>query len=231
MLTNALEGVLGSTAKVKVLRALLPLTSPVSGREAKHLAGIRSQSGAQQALVALAQLGVLHEERIRGARLYRVNRAHHAASVLMSLFAVEAQRLSSLRDLVIGALSTKDLSGRVRGVILFGSSARGDARPGSDVDLLVVTDTADAGEAASEAMLDAAEQAERTLGVHLSPLVMPLARLRRRWSTGDPLLLNIHAEGRVLLGSGVRELGEVGDEPGEHQTGGSLAGGELPRDR
>src|SRR3954453_20593776 len=77
MLTHALEGVLGATAKVKVLRALLPLTSPVSGREAKDLAGIRSQSGAQQALVALSQLGVLHEERIRGARLYRVNRAHH----------------------------------------------------------------------------------------------------------------------------------------------------------
>ena len=231
MLANALEGVLGSTAKVKVLRALLPLNSPVSGREAKHLAGIRSQSGAQQALVALAQLGVLHEERIRGARLYRVNRAHHAAPALESLFSVEAQRLSSLRDLIDHSLSAKGLIERVHGVILFGSSARGDARPGSDVDLLVVTDTADAGEAVSEAMLDAAEQAERTLGVHLSPLVMPLARLCRRWATRDPLLLNVHAEGRVLLGSGVQQLGEVADEDGEHEAGASLARGELPRDR
>jgi len=52
MLHDALNSVFGSTTKVRLLRALLPLTSAVSGREA----GVRSMGGAQRALTELAQL-------------------------------------------------------------------------------------------------------------------------------------------------------------------------------
>lgn len=208
MLTNVLDGVLGSTAKVKILRALMPLTSAVSGREAKFLSGVRSQSGAQQALNELSQLGILREERIRGARLYRVNRAHHVTDALVALFASEGKRVSALRDLVSKELASKGLIERVQGVILFGSAARGDARPGSDLDLLVVTGTARSKARVTDAMLDAADEAAHTLGVRFSPLVLALPRLRERWRAGDPLLQNIHAEGRTILGSSLAELVE-----------------------
>jgi predicted nucleotidyltransferase len=91
-------------------------------------------------------------------------------------------------------------------VTLFGSAARGDARPGSDLDLLLVTDTARANDRVAEAMDDLAGEAARTLGLNVSPLVMARARLRERWRAGDPLLQNIHAEGRVLLGTPIHVL-------------------------
>ncbi|HET7230904.1 MAG TPA: nucleotidyltransferase domain-containing protein [Longimicrobium sp.] len=206
MLTDVLNAVLGSTAKVRILRAVLPLTSPVSGREARELAGVRSQSGAQQALGQLAQLGILAEERIRGARLYRVNRQHHLHPCICALFEAEQQRVSLLRDLVKQELESKGLLSSVHFVVLFGSVARGDARPDSDVDLLVVTGTARTNARVDGALQAVAERAEHTLGVRLSPLVMALPRLRRRYRSGDPLLHNIAAEGRVLLGSSLREM-------------------------
>jgi predicted nucleotidyltransferase len=202
MLTDVLNAILGSTAKVRILRAVLPLTSAVSGREARELAGVRSQSGAQQALVQLARLGVLHQERIRGARLYRVNPQHHLLPLIRALFEAEQQRASMLRDVVRQQLESKALQSRVHFVVLFGSVARGEARPDSDVDLLVVTAAARFNARVDDAMHDVAERAERTLGVRLSALVMALPRLRQRYRAGDPLLHNIDAEGRVLFGGG-----------------------------
>ncbi|HEX8904243.1 MAG TPA: nucleotidyltransferase domain-containing protein [Longimicrobiaceae bacterium] len=210
MLGNFLDGALGSTTKVRLLRALLPLTCTVSGREAAALAGVRSQSGAQQALTDLARLGIVEKDRIRGAWLYRLNRAHHAAPALAALFAAEGERFSSLRDLLSRELHSQGLLARVQGVTLFGSAARGDARPGSDLDLLVVTDTARSKARVTDAMLDARAEAERTLGVSISALVMPRPRLRQRWRAGDPLLQNIHAEGRVVLGAPIHELARDG---------------------
>jgi len=213
MLTDVLNAALGSTAKVRVLRAVLPLTGAVSGREARALAGVRSQSGAQQALAQLAQLGILHEERIRGSRLYRVNREHHLVPALRALFDAEQCRMGALRDLVRQGLESKGLLVRVHFVVLFGSVARGEARPDSDLDLLVVTGTARARAPVTAALHDVAAEAARTLGVSLSPLVMALPRLRQRRRAGDPLLHNIEAEGRLLLGSSLRDLW------GDHETG------------
>ncbi|HET7461482.1 MAG TPA: nucleotidyltransferase domain-containing protein [Longimicrobium sp.] len=201
-----LNAVFGSTAKVRILRAVLPLTGAVSGREARELAGVRSQSGAQQALVQLTQLGILHEERIRGARLYRVNREHHRVPAIRALFEAEQSRTSALRDVVRQQLESRDLLVRAHFVVLFGSVARGEARPDSDVDLLVVTSTARYTARVNGALHDVAEHAERTLGVRLSPLVMALPRLRQRYRAGDPLLHNIESEGRVLLGGSLREM-------------------------
>lgn len=75
MLTNVLKAVLGSTTKVQILRALLPLVSPVSGREAQRLAGIRSDQGVRAALEELSDLEILHRVQTRKAYLYQINRA------------------------------------------------------------------------------------------------------------------------------------------------------------
>jgi predicted nucleotidyltransferase len=206
MLTDILNAALGSTAKVRVLRAVLPLTSAVSGREARALAGVRSQSGAQQALAQLAQLGLLHEERIRGSRLYRVNRDHHMVPFIQALFGAEQGRLGLLRDHVRQGLESKGLLVRVHFVVLFGSVARGEARPDSDLDLLVVTGTAREKARVTAALHEVADEAARVLGVSVSPLVMALPRLRQRYRAGDPLLHNVVSEGRVLLGSSLRDL-------------------------
>jgi uncharacterized protein len=90
------------------------------------------------------------------------------------------------------ALLEREYGDRLAGVILFGSQARGDAEPGSDVDLLVVL------------------RGEVSAGAETSRLSWPLAELSLRHDTvvscvfvsesryrteRSPFLINVRREG------------------------------------
>lgn len=92
------------------------------------------------------------------------------------------RRLSALRR----ALRTEP---NVRLAVLYGSVARGDDTPDSDVDLLVSL-----GEDRPDAAVKLAVRLERTLG-----LEMDVARLNRIQDTAPLLLLRALDEGRVVL--------------------------------
>jgi len=206
MLFSAVDGVLGSTSKIQLLRAILPLTGPVSGREAQKLAGVNSRKGAHQALNALAALGVLTQHRLRGTHLYSVNCEHHLIAPLQALFAAEAERFSILRDALRSGFEQHGLLANVKSAILFGSAARGEARPDSDLDVLFVADAKPVVEAVQGVAIDLQDAVFTRLGVSLAPITLPLARFRERHAAGDPLLRDIETEGRVLLGASVPEL-------------------------
>ena len=127
MLYHVLDAVLGSGIKVQILRALVPLRSAVTGREAQRLAGVRSDQGARQALRELAELGVLQREHSSASHLYRVNLKHELLPPLTALFEAESTRVQSLKQLLRNALKRAELTARVESVILFGSNARNDA--------------------------------------------------------------------------------------------------------
>jgi len=206
MLFGALEAVLGSTSKIQILRALLPLSGPVSGREAQRLARVRSDNGSRHALNTLLEMGVLTETRLRGARLYTVNRDHHLIVPLQVLFAAERERFSILRETLQRGFASRGLLPRVLSAILFGSAARGDARPESDLDVLFVVDAAEMEDPVEDAAIDLKLEMFPRLGVSLSPITLPLGRFKERYAAGDPLLQNIEREGRVLFGALVPEL-------------------------
>lgn len=79
--------------------------------------------------------------------------------------------------------------------ILYGSQARGDARPDSDIDLLILVDKT---ELTPEEELDFARtlyRVELETGVIITPTVM----LRRVWeSIATPFKLNVMREGVAL---------------------------------
>lgn len=79
--------------------------------------------------------------------------------------------------------------------ILYGSQARGDAHPDSDIDLLILVDQP---ELTPEEELNFARtlyEVELETGVIISPMVM----LRRVWeSITTPFTINVNREGVVL---------------------------------
>jgi hypothetical protein len=96
-------------------------------------------------------------------------------------------------------------NGELSSLILYGSKARGDAHPGSDLDLLIVYDGA-RGEkkdaiwnAAAEIEMDAFERNPRA-SLDLETLIRTDAELRDEAAVGLPLLQNIAREGIVLEG-------------------------------
>lgn len=200
MLFNPLDGILGSTAKVQTLRALLPLTAPVSGREAQKLARIKSRKGASTALEDLFDLGVLQRTETRGSHLYQVNREHELVRPLAILFGEEEGRLQLLVSTLRSGLAERNLAERVCSVILYGSNARRGATPRSDVDILVVVDSDVVASEVKEALYDSGQDLRRRLGLRISPYVLTASRVRERVEDGDTLLAAIQQEGRLLMG-------------------------------
>lgn len=80
--------------------------------------------------------------------------------------------------------------------ILYGSEARGDARPDSDIDVLILLD--DSEQLTAERELEITRhlyEVEVDTGVIISPMVM----LRRIWeSVATPFTINVMKEGIVL---------------------------------
>lgn len=182
MLLRPLDAILSSQSKVRLLRAL-------------------------RALADLSELGVLHRAELRSQHLYTV--AHDNPLVrdgLVPLFEVERQRVSEVFAWLREALQGELGGGTVRSVVLYGSAAQGEDRPGSDLDLLVVT-TDDAAAAEVHARLaNLAPELERRFALDLAPVVISHARLREQLATGDTVMAAAIREGRLLAGEPLDDL-------------------------
>lgn len=206
MLFRTFDVVLGSVAKVRILRALMPLSSPVTGNEARLLAGIRSKSGMRVALDELTDLGILECDQTRRIRLFRVNRDHELVEPLRALFRAENTRVTTLRGQLQDTLDSAGLAEHTLSVILFGSNARGDARPASDLDLLVVTSAPAHVDPVLAALMEGVPGFQRRLGLRVSPYVLDEGRAVERYRDGDPLMQNVLSEGRTLYGTPFHEI-------------------------
>lgn len=120
------------TLDADVLGVLAGTTAGLTGREIGRLLGARSHEGTRRVLERLALQGVVLREPVGRAYSYRLNREHLAAPHVEALAALRQELVGRLRDR-IGEWQTQPLL-----AVLFGSVARGDADPTSDVDLLVV---------------------------------------------------------------------------------------------
>lgn len=93
------------------------------------------------------------------------------------------------------------LPGQVRGVILFGSKARGDHRAGSDIDLLVVFEGN--GQQGAEVASNITADILLAQNIDISPITFERAELERQQELGSPLMRNIAEEGIVLMGEAI----------------------------
>lgn len=115
-----------------VLSVLCATSAPLTGRQVHRLLGRASEGGVRQALERLARQGVVRREEAGRAHLYSLNREHLAAPHICALAELRGELIDRLRS-EIGAWT---ISPPV--AVLFGSTARDEARERSDLDLLVV---------------------------------------------------------------------------------------------
>jgi predicted nucleotidyltransferase len=201
MLFNPLDDLLGTTTKVRLLRALVPLNRPVSGREAARLAGVSHI--ALRALEELGSAGILNQGEATGQHLFTFNRRHHLAPVIEHLFDHERHYTSTIFARLGEAIEAAD---SVESAMIFGSSARGEAGPGSDLDVLVVVKGQKAREGVHSALVDLAPGLSTEFGVRLSPIVITLEQFRQQNKENDPFISEIQRDGRHLMGRTLEEL-------------------------
>ncbi|MEO8633103.1 MAG: nucleotidyltransferase domain-containing protein [Chloroflexota bacterium] len=134
-LQDPLDDLFATGSHVRVLRALavLPPTAAVSGRELARRARV-SQPTTRDVLASLERQGLLLVTRSLKRDAYRLNPDHVLVPVVRDLFDRE-RSVGEDVEMSIAAVVRK-LPG-VRAAYLFGSAARGDMRPDSDLDVAI----------------------------------------------------------------------------------------------
>ncbi len=133
-------------------------------------------------------------------RTVRETRSAYRTTARPALTRAEAAALADFRARLAKILP----NGELKSLILYGSKARGDPHPGSDIDLLIVYDSAH-GEKRDE-ILDTVSEMERNLFerknilLDIQPIVRTRLELADASAIGEPLLHNIASEGIVLEG-------------------------------
>ena len=113
-----------------VLAALLRTGAPLTGRQVHALVSDdASLWSVQRALASLVAMGLVESRPVGRALVHTINEEHYAIRPLRELL----DPLAKLRSVV-----TQSVGSDVQAVVLFGSVARGEATPESDIDLAVI---------------------------------------------------------------------------------------------
>ncbi|MDQ7772065.1 MAG: nucleotidyltransferase domain-containing protein [Elusimicrobiales bacterium] len=195
-----LDWVFAAPSQLAVLRALKDTSEGMSGRAAARAAGVNHQA-CKQALDRLEAIGLVIRQGSGHTQLLRLNFGHQLVKeALLPLFAAESAFRARL-----SADIARGLGGNAGSVTIFGSSARGEDRPGSDIDLLLVTDRRSKAALADKAA-EFGRGFTRKYGIRLSPIIYTAGEARARYEAGDPLIANILAHGVDLLEKKLREI-------------------------
>ncbi|HEX6602617.1 MAG TPA: nucleotidyltransferase domain-containing protein [Solirubrobacterales bacterium] len=184
-----------------VLVTLAATTAQKTGRELARLTG-RSVTGVQHAIDRLVNEGLVHRAEAGPSFLYALNRDHLMAPAVDVMASARCELVGRLRDLM-DAWQLPPFHAS-----LFGSAARGEGNPASDIDLLVVRATdIDAEDPAWQQQLD--DLAERTLswtGNDAGIVELAAADIPRLLKDRPPVLDEVVKDGIDLAGLSIRQM-------------------------
>lgn len=189
-----LSQLLGSAACVRVLRMLCP--GGAMGVSA--LAGLcgLSRAGVRIVLESLVVQRLVDQLGAGRSQVYRINPQHPLAAALEALFREEQANweglVSALRDAIGGVAG-------VRAAWYFGSVARGEDRPDSDLDIALVADEADL-ELVVEAVRERLCWVEDRYLVHCSVVGLSDADVMRLVAAEDPWWQGLARDAKPLRG-------------------------------
>jgi predicted nucleotidyltransferase len=169
---HLLEHVLGAKSKVSALRVLINSKIGFSGSSVAKRSGM-GLLAIQNALADLEGLGLVEVERGSVEHRYRLNFKHHlVVHGLRALFEAERGMMKALAQELRPLLE-----GRVVSAGIFGSFAQGCAKPGSDIDLLVIVETLRERERVSALLSDELPKLTEQYGLPIQPVIYERRRL------------------------------------------------------
>ncbi|MGE0796747.1 MAG: nucleotidyltransferase domain-containing protein [Lautropia sp.] len=188
-----LTQLLASGGHVRVLRALTSYGAPLSVTQIATDCGL-SPRGTRFVLDSLVSQGMVRALGQARSQLYSIVQQHPLADAVTALFQQERGRWEDGMDALREAFKSRR---DVRSAWLYGSVARGEDKPHSDVDLVVVVNENSL--EVSQRVRDALLALGDTLSLHFSVVVLTpeeLAALRE----DDPWWADVIRDAKVLKG-------------------------------
>ncbi|OGS50979.1 MAG: hypothetical protein A3K65_04885 [Euryarchaeota archaeon RBG_16_68_12] len=195
MIGTWLEELLSSRAKTKVLRLLAKFPAKeYTGREMARTLGL-SHRTVDLALQDLAAYDLVALRRIGRANVYTANRDNYRFRAFQELVRREEATLGQLMEEIRKGLPP------VLSCVLFGSVARGEERPGSDIDLLVVLKDPKAADAELSTL---GLRVSERFSLRPAPILLTPRELRRKWNA--PHVVAAREHGLLVAGKPLEEV-------------------------
>jgi len=147
-------------------------------------------------LNALAAAGVLVRKPLGNQVHFQANPACPIYEDLRNIL----KKTVGVADVLREALAP--LAAKIRAAFVYGSVARGEERPGSDLDLMVL------GEARFADVVAALAPAQETLRREVNPNLYPALEFRKKLAARDPFLGRVLAERKIFIVGGEDDLGK-----------------------
>jgi predicted nucleotidyltransferase len=193
--THTIEDLLGSRSRIAVLRVLHGVSVPLNASQIAARAKL-SHVAAASVLSDFASMGVVHSTPAGRATVHWLNRESvYVENMLEPLFQAERDVPEDLLDDLAWAFQDEAIS-----VVLFGSYARGDQTPGSDVDVALVADGPDKKSALESAIAAHASEFRSRFGASLSALTYTREEAAALRDTSSNLAESLCRDGIVVSG-------------------------------
>ncbi len=180
-----------------IIEELLRTPQPVTGRQlALKLVDRLGKSRVFEVLQVLVEQGLVIRETLSSSHLYSINQKHLSYQLLKSLI----RPTDSLIALISKRLSR--FSPKPEAVVLFGSVAKGTAKPGSDIDLLLIRPNRikEDDDAWQDQLFRLTLAVQSATGNELNYLDYSQAEVQSLARSGARLISEINRHGIVLLG-------------------------------
>lgn len=190
------------TLDASVLQVLTATTGWVTGGEVHRRSGVGSRDGVRRVLLRLVDQGIVLGQEQRHATMYLLNRDHVGVDAIIALIRVRQEIITRIQSTIA------TWSPAPQNASLFGSFARGEAGPESDIDLLVVgsADMVTREDEWADQIDSLAVSIERWTG-NPAHIVGPTRQvLAEMVEAEDPLVASWRADHVHLLGSSLLEL-------------------------
>lgn len=192
-----LDDLLGTRTAVRVLRALARFPRrEATGRQLAAEALV-DPSNANAALRRLQDHGLVEVRGAGRARLWKLAERNVLAVPLLELFGMERRLLDLVRDALARHLAAVP---GIRRATVFGSVARGDERPASDVDVLVVVGDGVDKDDVGRRLAPVRDLVRSTFGN--PPTFVIYSEREARAKRNLPLMRNVEREGLPVAGEG-----------------------------
>jgi len=135
-----LDQLLANEARIQILRTLFKFPGEFTGRHIARLSRL-PHATARLNLIALEDGDILKVKYIGRSKVYSLNTDNILRKPLADLFEAEQSVMQALESKLINALlSDNKIKNALAHASIYGSVIRGDERPDSDIDLLLIFD-------------------------------------------------------------------------------------------
>ena len=193
------DEVFRSRSRVAALRTLVDTATGRTGNEVARLSGMHPLS-ALKALSALEELGIVRRQRGGRDHIFTLNRDHFLVRNVVSVLYESEKQFEEETFTFLANL----LKGKVVSAIIFGSTARQEETPVSDLDICCIVKGEKQKEVVRSLINEKSPGLYREFGVKVAPMFLTVREARAKRKA--PLLERIAKEGRLLTGDKLEDL-------------------------